>query len=58
MTPMGNPQNLMIASHYRLGIREFIVGMLPFTLTGYLLLLVCIIPVGMKAYREPEVKER
>lgn len=58
LTPMGNPQNLMIASHYRLGISEFIEGMLPFTLIGYLLLLAHIIPVGMRAHREPEVKER
>ncbi len=58
LTPMGNPQNLMIASHYHLSIREFIEGMLPFTLVGYLLLLVYIIPVGMGAHREPEVEER
>jgi len=58
LTPMGNPQNLMIASHYRLGIREFIEGMLPFTFIGYLLLMIYIIPVGMRAHREPEVKEK
>nr|CCE69871.1 TPA: hypothetical protein PAB0325 [Pyrococcus abyssi GE5] len=39
LTPMGNPQNIIIWRHYNLGILEFIKGMLPFTLLWLLILL-------------------
>ncbi|AEC51194.1 hypothetical protein PNA2_0276 [Pyrococcus sp. NA2] len=39
LTPMGNPQNIIIWRYYRLGILEFIKGMLPFTLAWLLIVL-------------------
>ncbi|MEA4934954.1 MAG: SLC13 family permease, partial [Lawsonibacter sp.] len=38
-TPIGNPQNLYLYSHYQLGLRDFFRTMLPLTLGAALLLL-------------------
>lgn len=43
MTPIGNPQNLFLYSHYNMGIGEFFSVVLPIGLSGLLLIVITIL---------------
>jgi len=51
LTPIGNPQNIIIWRHYHIGFTSFVAGMAPFVAAGLLLLSVYIVLAGTKAAR-------
>lgn len=45
LTPIGNPHNLFLFTHYGMEVPLFMQTMLPYTLGGFVLLLLCCLPV-------------
>lgn len=61
MTPIGNPQNLYLYGKAGMGFSEFILLMLPYTLTSLVLLLISIFAVcrnDIKKDKKAEAKEK
>ncbi len=51
LTPIGNPQNIIIWRHYHIGFTSFVTGMAPFVAAGLLLLSAYIVLAGTRAAR-------
>ena len=57
LTPLGNPQNLFLQSHFGLGIGDFISVTLPFFIASGLLLSVCVFAIRPGSLPNHELKE-
>ena len=57
LTPMGNPQNIIIWQHYKVAFHEFVASLAPFTLVALTLLLIYTYPaIGAAARFKPVPK--
>lgn len=56
LTPIGNPQNLYLFGRAQMGIGEFILLMLPYTVAAFLLLTGCCLLLGRPGRQERDEK--